>query len=58
MLTDDVVDISLGAIFGNTISALGLAPDDGKAIPALTSDNVGPGAKHFKTTFPYLGDPR
>ncbi len=28
-LTDDIVDISLGAIFGNTFAALGLAPDDG-----------------------------
>ncbi|MEQ1823526.1 MAG: DUF4331 family protein [Fimbriimonadaceae bacterium] len=57
-LTDDVVDISLGAVFGTTVSALGLAPDDGKAIPALTSDNVGPGGKRFTSTFPYLGAPR
>jgi hypothetical protein len=57
-LQDDVVDISLGAIFGNTVSALGLAPDDGKEIPTLVSDNVDASAKHFKTTFPYLGDPR
>ncbi len=57
-LTDDVVDISLGIVFGNTVSALGLAPDDGKEIPALTSDNVGSGGKHFKSTFPYLGDPQ
>jgi hypothetical protein len=57
-LTDDVVDTSLGVIFGNTVPALGLAPDDGKEIPALTSDNVGPGAKHFQATFPYLGPPQ
>lgn len=56
-LTDDVIDISLGAVFGNTISALGLAPDDGKEIPALTTDNVGPGGKHFTGQFPYLGAP-
>src|SRR5471030_1731432 len=31
-LSDDVVDISLGIIFGNTIPALGLAPDDGNEI--------------------------
>jgi hypothetical protein len=56
---DDVVDISLGVIFGNTVPALGLAPDDGKEIPTLTSDNVGPGAKHFSSgSFPYLGAPR
>ncbi len=28
-LTDDVVDADLGAIFGNTLALLGLAPDDG-----------------------------
>ena len=57
-LGDDVVDISLGIVFGNTISALGLAPDDGNEIPTLTSDNVDAGGKHFKSTFPYLGDPQ
>lgn len=57
-LTDDVVDISLGVVFGNTVSALGLAPDDGKEIPSLTSDHVDASGKHFKATFPYLGDPR
>jgi hypothetical protein len=56
-LSDDVVDISLGAIFGGTIPALGLTPDDGKAIPTLTSDNVDASGKHFQATFPYLGDP-
>lgn len=57
-LTDDVVDTSLGVVFGNTVPALGLAPDDGKEIPALTKDNVGPGGKHYRAVFPYLGDPR
>ena len=57
-LTDDVVDISLGVIFGNTVPALGLAPDDGKELPQFTTDNVGFEAKHYKNTFPYLGDPR
>jgi hypothetical protein len=57
-LTDDVVDISLNIVFGTTISDLGLAPADGNEIPALTSDNVGPEAKHFKDKFPYLGDPQ
>ena len=57
-LTDDIIDISLGAVFGNTVSALGLAPDDGKEIPGLTTDNVGPGGKHFTNTFPYLGPPQ
>ena len=57
-LQDDVVDTSLGIIFGNTIPALGLAPDDGKEIPTLTKDNVGPGAKNYRGTFPYLGAPK
>jgi hypothetical protein len=57
-LTDDVVDTSLGIVFGNTISALGLAPDDGKELPTFTTDNVGAGGKHFTGTFPYLGAPR
>jgi len=56
-LTDDVVDISTGVIFGNTVSALGLAPDDTKEIPTLASgDNVGPHTD-YTGTFPYLGAP-
>ena len=58
MLTDDVIDISLGIIFGNTVSALGLAPDDGAEIPTLTNDHVTDAGKHFISTFPYLGAPR
>lgn len=72
-LTDDVVDISLVAIFGNVIPALGLAPDDnnesdGRADssfpsghrPNLLTDNVSwqTAPKHFSTTFPYLGAPQ
>ncbi len=56
-LTDDVVDTSLGVVFGTTISDLGLAPADGKESPTLTSDNVGAGGKHFTQSFPYLGAP-
>jgi hypothetical protein len=57
-LKDDVVDTSLGVIFGNTVSALKLAPDDNKEIPTLTSDHVGADGKHFSSSFPYLGSPR
>ena len=56
-LLDDVADLSLGIVFGNTIPALGLAPDDGAEIPALTTDNVDASAKHFLDVFPYLGEP-
>ena len=57
-LIDDVVDTSLAVVFGNAIPAITGVPDDGKEIPALTSDNVGPGGKHYTGTFPYLGAPR
>jgi hypothetical protein len=65
-LTDDVIDIDLGAIFGNLIPALsalnpnlfgGVIPDDGKELPTFATDNVGPGDKHFLNNFPYVGDP-
>ncbi len=55
-LTDDVVDISLGVIFGNTVSALGLAPNDNQEIPSFTTDNVGPHTDYLNS-FPYLGNP-
>ncbi len=72
-LTDDVVAISLGVIFGPTVSALGGAPNDnaeqdGRADagfpsgfrPNLTNDNVSwqTAPKHFTATFPYLGAPQ
>lgn len=72
-LTDDVIDISLSAIFGNVVPALGLAPDDnnesdGRADtsfpsghrPNLVTDNVSwqTAPKHFTTTFPYVGAPQ
>jgi hypothetical protein len=58
-LSDDVVDISLGIIFGNTVPALGLAPDDGAELPSFTTDNVGYDAtvKKTLTSFPYVGTP-
>lgn len=57
-LGDDVVDISLGIVFGTTISSLSLAPADGNEITTLTSDNVDASGKHFTGTFPYLGAPQ
>jgi Domain of unknown function (DUF4331) len=55
-LDDDIIDISLGAIFGNTLSALGLIPDDHKEAPCLTTDNVAYD-KSNTTTFPYIQAP-
>lgn len=57
-LTSDVIAISLGAIFGTTLSDLGLVAPDGKQKYCLTNDNVSPSGKHFTVTFPYLGSPR
>lgn len=57
-LIDDVVDIDLMVIFGNTIPALGLAPDDGQQKPSFTSDNVGPQSNITgPLPFPYLPPP-
>jgi hypothetical protein len=59
-LPDDVIDISLGAVFGNTLSALGLIPDDGKESPCLTTDNVPQKNAQDNVTpavFPYVGTP-
>jgi len=60
-LLDDIVAIDAGALFGNTVAALGLAPDDGKEIPCLSNDNVPPNAAAHNITpgggFPYVGTP-
>ena len=55
-LDDDIVDISLGAIWGNTLSALKLVPDDHKEAPCLTTDNVAYDKSNTKT-FPYIQAP-
>lgn len=55
-LSDDVISISLGALFGNTLSALGVVPDDGKESPCLTTDNVSYD-KQNTNTFPYIQAP-
>jgi len=52
-----VIDLSLGAIYGSLIPKLGLAPDDGKEMPCLTSDHVGTPVRHVTTSFPYIGAP-
>jgi hypothetical protein len=56
-LTDDVIDISLGAVFGNTLSALGLLPDDAKENNCLTKQNVTQSSSQYQTAFPYLANP-
>lgn len=58
-LTDDVIDIDLGAVFGNTLAALSLVADDHKESPCLTTDNVPSMAAldNVTATFPYVGKP-
>ncbi len=55
-LTDDVIDADLGAIFGSTIIALGLAGEDNAEKPMFATDNVG-AHTDYMTVFPYLGVP-
>ncbi len=62
---DDVIDLELGILFGNTIPTLGLAADDGKENTCLSSQNInGQGvyggqspAKTATGTFPYFPTP-
>ena len=54
-LTDDTIKLSLGAIFGNTLVALGV-PDDGKESPCLIDDHVA-ATNQTTSTFPYAQSP-
>jgi hypothetical protein len=58
-LTDDTIDVSLSAIFGNALSALGVAPDDGKESPCLATDNLPAAVPAYQasSTFPYSQGP-
>lgn len=53
-----VIDISLGAIYGSLVPKLGLAPEDHRETACLNSDHVTPSGKHFRSSFPYIGEPR
>ena len=57
-ISDDVVDISLGALFGNTLSKLKLQPDDHEENNCLSAENVVQAPSQAKTAaFPYLPVP-
>jgi hypothetical protein len=47
-LSDDVVDIGLGAIFGTLLG------NPNNVTPGLTTDNVDANDVPFRSTFPYL----
>ena len=49
---DDVIDVTASVVFGSAVTNITAG-----AIPALTSDNVGPNNANFLPTFPYLGNP-
>lgn len=54
-LSDDIIKTSLGAIFGNTLTLLGV-PDDGKESPCLIDDHV-TATNQTTSTFPYAQAP-
>ena len=57
-LSDDVVGISLGALFGNTLSTLGVLGDDGEENACLAQEHVAQNPSQAKTaTFPYAATP-
>jgi hypothetical protein len=57
-LTDDVIDISLGATFGGTLAALKVQPEDNEENNCISTDNVAQNASQVPTgTFPYLHGP-
>jgi hypothetical protein len=57
-VTDDVIDISLGAVFGNTLAALHVQPEDNEENNCLTTDHVAMNASQAPVaTFPYLHAP-
>jgi len=57
-IADDVVDISLGAMFGKTLSALHVQPEDNEENDCLTTDNVAIDPSQRATAiFPYLSSP-
>jgi|GEM_PF-2508927 len=53
---DDVIDLELGALFGKTLSAVGLIADDHEENNCLSSQNIASESPAKKTTgtFPYL----
>ena len=54
----DVINPSLGAIFGDTVAKSGLAPDDHAETPCLTNDNLQPERprRHFQLPVSGYGD--
>jgi hypothetical protein len=57
-ITDDVIAISLGAVFGNTLGALHLQPEDNEENGCISNDNTPQRTSQAPSaTFPYLAGP-
>jgi hypothetical protein len=57
-LGDDVINISLGALFGNTLAKLNVQKDDGEENNCISQQNTSQRASQAKiATFPYLSPP-
>jgi hypothetical protein len=57
-ITDDVIGISLGAVFGKTLPTLGLVADDHEENNCLSTENLAQNATQLPgATFPYLAGP-
>ncbi len=57
-ISDDVINIDLGAAFGNTLSALKVQPDDGQANNCISKQNVAQAPSQQKLgSFPYFAPP-
>jgi hypothetical protein len=55
---DNVIDISLGALFGKTLPALGVQPEDNEENNCLTTQHVAQAPSQSNTgSFPYLSPP-
>jgi hypothetical protein len=55
---DDVVGLELGALFGKTLSSLGIIADDGEENNCLSAQNITEDpSKKTTATFPYLTAP-
>lgn len=57
-LGDDVINISLGALFGNTLAKLNVQKDDGEENACISQQNTPQRASQAKiASFPYLSPP-
>jgi hypothetical protein len=57
-ITDDVIAISLGAVFGPTLAALHVQPEDNEENNCISNDNTPQRASQTPTAaFPYLASP-